>query len=210
MNTIDKPEKRIVAAFDFDGTMTKRDTLLPFLFFAAGKRATLRKLFKALPYFAGFLLKIISRQQAKEKILKSFFSGIPESQLKELGETFSQSPALKKLLLPQAMKRLEWHRRQNHLCVLVSASIDAYLTPWHKAAGFDRLICSELEIDPYGIVTGKLRGKNCWGPEKERRLLPVIFPRENAILYAYGDSRGDRELLALADHPFLNKMPTSQ
>lgn len=203
----EKQERQIVAAFDFDGTITKRDTLLAFLIFAAGRVATLRKLIKIIPYGLGYFLKIISRQQIKEKILRSFFAGLPDSQLRELGEAFAQSSALKQLIQPQALKRLEWHRRQKHRCVLVSASIDAYLDPWCKEVGFDRLICSELEVDSYGIVTGHLRGKNCWGPEKERRLMPLIDPREDYIVYAYGDSRGDRELLALADYPFLRKMP---
>jgi len=209
MNTEQKKEKQVIAAFDFDGTMTKKDTLLPFLFFAAGKRATLRKLFKLTPYFIGFCLKIVSRQKTKEKVLQKFFAGMPSSQLCELGEAFSTSDALKKLILPSAIKRLEWHRRQKHTCILISASINAYLDPWAKMMGFNELICSNLEIDSYGIVTGKIEGKNCWGPEKERRLERLAGPRNNYTLYAYGDSRGDQELLALADHPFYSTMPSS-
>ena len=208
MNIKKETNKQVIAAFDFDGTITKRDTLLPFLFFAAGKLATWRKLIKLTPYFIGFSLRFISRQEAKEKVLRSFFGGMPSSQLEELGEAFALSAAMKKLILPRAMKRIEWHRRQNHRCVLVSASIDAYLTPWSQSVGMSDLICSQMKIDNYGIVTGGLEGLNCWGHEKERRLEPLITPRENYIVYAYGDSRGDKELLALADHPFFRQMPS--
>ena len=87
-------------------------------------------------------------------------------------------------------------------CVLISASIDAYLDPWSKLAGFDHVICSRLETTPAGNVTGRLVGLNCWGPEKVRRLEELFGPLKKYTLYAYGDSRGDKELLAGADYPF--------
>lgn len=203
-----KTNKPVIAAFDFDGTITKRDTLLPFLFFAAGKRATIRKLFKLMPYFIGYIFHRVTRQEIKEMVLQRFFGGMPIGQLREIGEAFAHSEALKRLVIPNAIKRLDWHRRQKHCCILVSASLDIYLDPWHQRAGFTNVICSELEIDKHGIVTGKLRGLNCWGPEKERRVEELLGPRENYILYAYGDSRGDKEMLEAADYPFYRKMPT--
>lgn len=205
--TLSDREKPVIAAFDFDGTITKRDTLISFLTFAAGKMATIKKLACLSPCLLGFLFRQVSRQEVKESILTSFFKGLPYHQLQELGEAFSQSPALSRLVYPAALKRLEWHRSQNHRCILISASIDIYLKPWGIKKGFNDLICSTLEVDQSGNVTGLLKGKNCWGPEKERRLLELVGPKENYILYAYGDSRGDEELLSHADYPFYRKMP---
>lgn len=199
-------QKPIVAAFDFDGTITKRDTLLSFLSFAAGRWETTKKLTAISPNLLGFLCGIVSRQAAKEAILESFFQGIPLEQLQELGEAFAQSPCLARLIYPPALKRLEWHRNQKHRCVLVSASIDAYLEPWRLRMGFQDLICSHLETDRKGNVTGRLSGTNCWGPEKAKRLLEVLGPKEDFVLYAYGDSRGDKELLSLADYSFYRKL----
>lgn len=199
-------QKPIVAAFDFDGTITKRDTLISFLSFTAGKWEMAKKLAAISPQLLGFLCGIVSRQAAKEAILESFFQGIPLEQLQELGETFAQSPALARLIYPAALKRLEWHRNQNHRCILISASIDTYLEPWRRRLGFQDLLCSRLEVDKDGVVTGRLQGINCWGPEKARRLLELLGPKESYDLYVYGDSRGDRELLTLADHPFYRKM----
>lgn len=196
----------VVAAFDFDGTITKRDTLLSFLTFAAGKWETTKKLLVASPQLLGFLCGIVSRQAAKETVLEAFFHGMPLEQLKELGEAFAQSPALSRLIYPTALKRFEWHRSQNHRCILISASIDVYLDPWRRRLGFHDLLCSRLETDVYGIVTGRLKGANCWGPEKARRLEELLGPRENYLLYAYGDSRGDQEMLSLADYSFYRKM----
>jgi phosphatidylglycerophosphatase C len=202
-------DKPIVAAFDFDGTITKRDTLLSFLVFTAGKWQTTKKLILLIPQFVKFLIAPNgARQETKETVLKSFFKGLPEYQLHEMGEAFASSSKLDNLIHPSALKRIEWHRKQKHRCVLISASIDAYLIPWSLQKKFDDLICSKLEIDNYGIVTGMIDGANCWGPEKERRLLKLLGPKENYKLFAYGDSRGDLELLSLADFPFFRKMPS--
>jgi phosphatidylglycerophosphatase C len=201
-------QKPVIAAFDFDGTITKRDTLISFLAFTAGKWQTAKKLLLASPQMIGFALHQVSRQSAKEAILKQFFKGMPYHQLQEMGEAFSRSHALSRLVYPAALKRLEWHRSQKHRCILISASLDLYLEPWSIQHGFNDLICSKLEVDQYGIATGHLKGKNCWGPEKERRLIELIGPKENYTLYAYGDSRGDEELLSTADYPFYRKMPS--
>ena len=80
--------------------------------------------------------------------------------------------------------------------------MDLYLEPWAKLNHFDDLICSRLEIDGSQKITGKLKGLNCWGPEKSRRLLELLGPKENFVLYAYGNSRGDHEMLELSDYPF--------
>lgn len=199
--------KPVVAAFDFDGTITTRDTLLPFLLFSAGKGPAMRKLAKLFPQFISFLFHQKTRHQVKESVLKQFFSGMPMTQLLELGEAFSKSEKLKQLLNPRALKRIEWHRRQNHRCILVSASLDVYLQPWTEDNGFHDLICSRVEVDEYGIVTGCLKGSNCRGPEKVRQLEKLLGPRSGYILYAYGDSNGDHDLLSFADYPFYKKMP---
>ena len=73
--------------------------------------------------------------------------------------------------------------------------------------GIDRVLCSSLRSDRTGRVSGRLAGKNCYGLEKTRRLLDSLGDRSGYILYAYGDSRGDRELLASADHAFYRTMP---
>ena len=199
--------QQIVAAFDFDGTITKRDTLVSFLTFAAGKWPAMKKFFLLTPEFINFLFNHDKRQETKEAVLTKFFKGLPYDQLQEMGDAFARSTALKNLIHPEALRRIEWHQKQKHRCILISASIDIYLAPWCGLKRFDDLICSKLQVDEYGLVTGKLEGLNCWGPEKERRLQELLGLRQNYTLYAYGDSRGDQELLSLADYPFFRKMP---
>ena len=101
---------------------------------------------------------------------------------------------------PEMRARLEWHRGQGHELVIVSASLDVYLHEVARVLAVDDTLCTTLHIDA-GTCTGGLVGKNCRGPEKAERLR-ALFGADDVELWAYGDSSGDREMLALADHPF--------
>lgn len=98
--------------------------------------------------------------------------------------------------------RVQEHKRRGHRLVLVSASPALYLTVWAARAGFDAVLATELEFRD-GRVSGRLATPNCWGAEKVRRLQQWFGSDHPHVLYAYGDSRGDREMLALAGHAWL-------
>lgn len=197
-------KKEIVAAFDFDGTLTTRDALVPFLIHLQGPLRTANHLFWEIPTFIQFLLGIISRQATKEEVLSALI-GQPKQELELRGQAFARGP-LQKLVRPEALRRLQWHQEQGHRCILISANIDLFLKPWAELLQFQNLLCSELQYDNNNLATGKLKGINCWGEEKVRRLIELLGPREEFQLYAYGDSRGDRELLNMADFPFYCRM----
>lgn len=201
-----KDTKEIIAAFDFDGTMTYKDSLVSFLTFAVGHLNAYAKLLLSFPYILGFLLGIKSRQEVKEAVLRRFFFNTPDEQLRKVGIEFAKLK-LNRMVIPEAMERLNWHLMEGHRCFLVSANLSVYLEPWAKSHGFEATIASLLKIDEKGKITGQLEGANCWGPEKCRRLEEIIGPKKNYILYAYGDSRGDKELLNLADFPYYREMP---
>lgn len=194
-------KKQIVVAFDFDGTLTHKDALIPFFKFLKNPLQAYALLSSRLHWFAGFVLGVVTRQQAKEAVLETFLKGRGQDELLKIGTTFAEGP-LNKLINQKGLKKLRWHQQQGHRCILISANLDIFLQPWAEKMQFDDLICSQLAFDPQGKATGKLSGVNCWGPEKVRRLLSILGPKDNFELYAYGDSRGDKELLALADHPF--------
>lgn len=190
-----------IAAFDFDHTLIDRDSLLPFLYYHSGIVKTSFNLFLLIPVFIQFLLGVTSRQATKEKILTRFFKGTPFDQLQAKGEQYAEEK-LDQYIKPKALEKLQWHREQGHRCIIVSASLDFYLAPWARRHGFETSLSSSLAINAEGRVTGLLKGNNCWGQEKVSRLLDYLGPKENFLLYAYGDSWGDKEMLALADYPF--------
>jgi phosphatidylglycerophosphatase C len=142
---------------------------------------------------------------AKERVLMHCLSGMKVGELREQGERFAKL-ALPGLLRPEALARLAWHKASGHRCVAISASLDLYVHPWAVSAGFDDVIATHLEAHD-GCVTGKLLDGNCYGPEKVKRLAALLGDKSGYTLYAYGDSRGDRELLACADHAYYREMP---
>lgn len=194
-----------IAVFDFDNTLTDRDSLLPFLFYVHGFWKTICHLLMLTPVFILYVLGILSRQRTKEKILNRFIGGRSWSDVQTLGKTYADQQ-LDHYLKPEAMKRVAWHQSQGHRCLLVSASLEFYLKPWAKRHGFEEVLASRLEVTSSGHVNGNLVGLNCWGPEKRLRLLSYLGSKDNKTkLYVYGDSRGDQEILELADYPFYRR-----
>jgi len=200
---------KVIAAFDFDGTVTTRDSLLPFLLKNFGAAAVFFKSFSIILELAGFCLGWTSRKKAKEALLTCFLKGMKENELNLRAEAFADND-LPCYVRPEALKKIAWHKEQGHTLVLISASIENYLTPWASSLGFERVLSSKLELAADHTVTGRLIGENCWGQEKVRRLEEAFGKKVDEggsryTLYAYGDSRGDLELLAYADHPFFRK-----
>lgn len=201
---ISDPGRDVVAAFDFDGTITRRDTLVRFLFYSSGSLQFLQNMVLEFPNLATFALRRIDNQSAKESLLSRFFRGRPIDDLMECGNAFAQDrvPAL---LRPAAMDRVSWHQNRGHRCVLISASLDLYIGPWAASAGFDDVLCSRLAVDGNRRFVGRLEGLNCFGAEKVRRLKTIIGDLSSVELFAYGDSEGDLELLREADHAFFRQ-----
>ncbi|MGC2456602.1 MAG: HAD-IB family hydrolase [Gallionellaceae bacterium] len=202
-------DKPVVAAFDFDGTLTRRDTLLPFLLYLLGVAEVARHALVLSPTLVGYGLNLIPNDVAKERVLSQCLTGMEMDALRQEGERFA-ALALPHLLRHEALQRLAWHQQQGHRCVVISASLDLYVRPWAQQAGFNDIIATHLEVRQDGRITGKLAGKNCFGAEKARRLQALLGARDGYVLYAYGDSRGDKELLSLADHAYFRRMPASE
>jgi HAD superfamily hydrolase (TIGR01490 family) len=199
-------DKPTIAAFDFDGTLTRRDTLLPFLLHTLGAAAVARHALLLSPTLAGYALGLIGNGVAKERVLVRCLAGMHKDELQQEAERFAVF-VLPGLLREDAVQRLAWHKEQGHRCVVISASLELYVRPWAERAGFNDVIATRLETRDDGHITGKLSGANCFGIEKTRRLEALLGARDGYNLYAYGDSRGDRELLSLADYAYYRKFP---
>lgn len=190
---------RQVAAFDFDGTISRRDTLVPFLATVAGRSRVLGASVRRAPQLAGMVLGRVDRDREKERLIRTLFAGRASAEVAEAGVAYAARLWTSQRFRPEALGRLRWHREQGHEIVIVSASLDVYLGPLAPRLGVDHVISCTLEqMD--GTLTGALEGGNVRGPEKVRRLDAWLGSRE-VELWAYGDSAGDEELLARADHP---------
>jgi phosphatidylglycerophosphatase C len=189
----------VVAAFDVDGTLTNGDCVTPFLRRAAGRRLWTTLLRHPLALAASAARR--DRDRLKE-LACSALRGIESTEIEHLGEAFAREFGAGRLRV-DTVARLRRHRELGHTVILASASLDPYLVPLGRSLGVDAVVCTVLERGRDGRLTGRLVGANCRGAEKARRVSDWL--RENdlagAELWAYGDSSGDDELLALADHP---------
>jgi phosphatidylglycerophosphatase C len=205
-----------VAAFDFDGTLTHKDTLLPFLTGAHGWRrvamASLAGLVAPQPRTVGRSVghdgdatpTAPRRDRLKISTIGRLFRGMPAGRLDELGRDYATR--LSGRLRAEMVERVRWHQRRGHAVVIVSASLAAYLRPVAARLGIDDVLAVELVADGDGILTGAVEGgANTRGPHKPKRVHAWTAARfgPDAPLerWAYGDAAGDRELLAWADHP---------
>jgi HAD superfamily hydrolase (TIGR01490 family) len=194
-----RPE--VVAAFDFDGTLSPRDNFVPFLRRFAGNAATLAA-------FANGAVRISTRGRAhwsrnamKAEILESLVGGREVADLDDTARAFA-GDVVARHLNAESLERADWHRTQGHRLVIVSASLAAYLRPIAERLRFDGVLATELEVGHDGRLTGRMDGENVRGPEKARRLdewIAYECPGTNPFVWAYGDSSGDKELWARAD-----------
>jgi HAD superfamily hydrolase (TIGR01490 family) len=193
---------RTLALFDFDGTLTRGDSFIPFLNDVIGPGALARSAAVCSPWLLGYAAGLVGNDVAKERLLKATIRGRDADGLNRAGFEFARDivPAL---LRDDMMARLRRHRDEGRLCVLVSASLDLYLKPWARGAGFDHVICSRLAFDDSGRATGALAGGNCHGAEKVARIRAWLAdkgPIGHSV--AYGDTSGDAPMLAMADEGF--------
>jgi HAD superfamily hydrolase (TIGR01490 family) len=193
--------RRTVAAFDFDGTLTRRDSLVPFLARAVGWSKVSRMLVSHAAMFTAVALGRHDRDMAKERVLVRTLAGVPVDTVNEAGRVYGAHLVAHKLRRSM-LERVAWHRREGHDVVIVSASLRPYLDEVARRLGVDALLCTELEVDDGGRCTGRMTGGNCRGLEKATRLRAYLGDGE-VSLWAYGDSPGDREMLAMADYPTL-------
>jgi phosphatidylglycerophosphatase C len=193
----------VVAAFDVDHTLTMRDCVVPFLRRVAGPNRFARRL-AAQSHLVVPAAARRDRDTLKTIVTSVAVRGRPIDEVREAGRRFGLD-VVRSGLRADTVARLAWHRAHGHEVALVSASYDVYLDTIGEHLGVTAVLATRLAVDDDGRCTGALDGANCRGPEKVRRLHAWLDEshggRRGVVVWAYGDSTGDRELLADADHP---------
>lgn len=186
-----------VAVFDLDGTITKRDTLLPFLRSLSSLRLA-RGLITATPSMALSLWKREHRDKAKESMIRATFAGRPTEEIRSATDGFADQ-LVPDGLIPLTMERVREHQDHGHRIVIASATPAAVVVPIAERLDIDSVIATELEISN-GVFTGQLVGANNRGDEKRRRVLAQLGAPPD---YAYGNLPDDRPLLDVSQHAFV-------
>jgi phosphatidylglycerophosphatase C len=188
-----------LALFDFDGTITDRDTFTPFVRFSVGPWEWRVGSVALAPAIIAYKTGRMSRKQIRERIIQRAYTGRSAADVTALAARYSED-RLPASITPRAQDRIHWHQAKGDLVVVVSASLRGYLEPWCKSHSID-LICNDLEASN-GLLTGRFEGGDCSGAEKARRVKDNYDLSRFSEIYAYGDTEDDIELLALAHEPY--------
>ena len=213
-----------IFVFDFDGTLTHADTLLAFIRFACGPVRMCMGFALYAPLLVLMKLKLYPNYKAKQKVFAHFFRGMTLARFDALCTAFAQQG--EHLLRPAARSFINTVRSEAYAMAIVSASIDNWVRPFaemylqsdnaqdksqgnvqdNKPALPIIVLGTKVEVDAAGCLTGRFATPNCYGPEKVRRIEAVWPHREQYDVSAFGDSRGDKEMLAYADQGYFKPL----
>ena len=205
-------EKKKVYCFDFDGTLTTSDTLLEFIKFAKGTGRFLMVFLMYSPILVLMKLHLYPNWKAKQQIFAHLFAGMRIERFDKLCQEFAEN--YQHLLRPEGIHCVHQALMDGAQVFIVSASIDNWVRPFFQHRGITDItvLGTQIEVED-GKVTGRFLSRNCYGEEKVRRITEALttttsnangttspsFDRSQYDIEAFGDSRGDKEMLAFAD-----------
>ena len=184
---------RQIVAFDFDGTLTTKDTLIEFIRYACGTGAFVKGFLRYAHLLVLMKLGLYPNWKAKQKVFAYFFEGMKIEEFDGLCQRFAKDN--QHLLRPKGIEAIQQALAEGAEVLIVSASIDNWVNAFFNTLC---VVGTQIEIKD-GLLTGRFLTKNCYGQEKVNRILALYPNRSEYHLTAYGDSRGDKELLAFAD-----------
>lgn len=172
--------------------------MLEFIRFSKGDAAYFSGMIALSPVLIAMKLGIVSKAAAKERMLALFFKGMKLDKFNELGRRFINEK-LPSLIRMDAMQKVQEHLANGDEVVVVSASASNWMGQWcadHQLKHITTKLQSENNI-----ISGKLNGPNCNGKEKVSRIKEAFNLADYSTIYCYGDTDGDKPMLALATHP---------
>ena len=189
--------KREVVVFDFDGTITSKDTFLSFICYTVGLSKFVIGFLIHSPYVLLMLLHVYPNWKVKQRIFSWFFKGMSHEKFASLGSAFAQEIYL--MVHINIIDLIKKYVGSGVSVYVISASIEEWVKPFCLGLGATDVLSTKAEVGEDGCLTGHFASKNCYGDEKVKRLLDVEPNRDSYFLIAYGDSKGDTALMDFAD-----------
>ena len=192
--------KKKIYCFDFDGTLTTSDTLLEFIKYAKGRGRFLMVFLMYSPLLVLMKLHLYPNWKAKQRIFAHLFAGMRIEKFDALCRGFAEES--QHLLRPKGITLMHEALVAGAQVFIVSASIDNWVRPFFEIRNLKgvQVLGTQIEVED-GKLTGRFKSNNCYGKEKVHRIAEVLksFERSEYEIEAFGDSRGDKEMLAFAD-----------
>ena len=193
-------ERSIVAVFDFDGTITTIDTFRDFIVWHLGPFRFWIGMLATSPLIILYAMGFISNDIPKHVLFKLLYRNYPEVAFRAACEHYARR-RLPSLIRPKALSKICYHLGEKHRVLIASASLIDWIEPWASSIGFESVIATRALIRN-DRLTGDFADVCCYGHLKVVRRKEFGVSLDNSIIYAYGDSKGDSELLAYADYSF--------
>jgi phosphatidylglycerophosphatase C len=190
---------RRLVLFDFDGTITSKDSFIELIKYYKGLSFFYCGIALLSPMLLLFKAKLIKNWKAKEIVFRFFFRNESYNVFMTKCSKFCKD-IVPILVKPSAIERINTHLKNGDKVIIISASLEVQLIGWCQSMNLE-LIGTKIETRD-GLITGKIEGKNCYGIEKVKRLKQYLDISQYNEIYAYGDSKGDLQMLELATHKF--------
>ena len=187
-----------LALFDFDGTISNKDSFVAFMKFTHGTPVFIMGMAMGFLTFFGWKIGLVKSHYTKVKALRSFYKGWTEERMIDARKRFT-AEVIPNILFPKGLEKIKWHKEQGHRIIVVTASCGEWLEDWTKQMDLE-MLCTEMELKN-GVYTGELSKPNCRGKEKVNRIKQHLSLEDYSEVYAYGNDHGDNQMLAIADHP---------
>jgi phosphatidylglycerophosphatase C len=190
---------RHLAIFDFDGTITRKDTFLEMIKFSEGYSKFYVGLFLLFPTLSLYKLGLITNWRAKEIFFTYFFKNRSQSDFQRICTSFALNK-LPSLIRPSALQEIQKHLALLNRVIIVTASAEEWIRPWSSKFGVE-LVTTHWQVEG-GKLTGKILGRNCYGPVKKELILKLLNPADYETISVYGDTTGDEDMLSLGTSKF--------
>jgi phosphatidylglycerophosphatase C len=196
-------KKETIIIFDFDGTITKNDTMFHMAKWHFGTVRFCFKMLKIMPYCFLYKSGFISNVKAKEAFLRQFYADMDYNEFATLCKNYSLL-VIDTIIKKEVQNKIKFYKSQSNKIIIITASILEWVEPWALKNGFDKVLSSKIEV-VNNKLTGKIAGKNCYGLEKVNRFISEYGPFENYHTICFGDSRGDLEILKKSNEYYYKK-----
>ena len=181
--------------FDFDGTLTYKDTMFLYLKFYNSMKFYVQFV-KHIPLFVLLKLKLADAEKVKKSFISSILKGERRTKIEKKSQSFFEKYQ-DEIFRVNALEFINNIDRTQTESYIVSASLDIWVKPFAEKLEM-KLLSTRAEFKN-DIFTGNFIGKNCNGPEKVKRIIETVNERKFDKIIAFGDTSGDREMLSWAD-----------
>lgn len=209
-NSAPSDARRWVALFDLDGTLSWRDTFLPFLLGYTLRRPARWVRLLGLPAaLLQYGLFAPDRGRLKSQVIRLLMSGETRPEVEAWADRYVAQLKQQRSFRAAALAVVEQHRAAGDHLVLLSASPDLYVPRIGRLLGFERTLCTEIKWrgSAAGSASDQLDGalmtENRRGEEKSRCLAWLRTQYAGLPVIAYGNSASDLPHLRQADRGVL-------